>query len=48
MMDEEFCEDCGCEPCDCDIEVDGYECENCGYTPTHRELQRGKCPECRE
>lgn len=24
----------------------GYECPKCGYVPTQRELDRGKCPEC--
>jgi hypothetical protein len=24
----------------------GYECGDCGYTPTERELQNGICPRC--
>lgn len=46
---DEFCDKCGVfEPCRCDFENDlGYECQKCGYVPTHRELQAGGCPECR-
>lgn len=42
----EECEYCGCIHCECNSRVDGYECKECGYTPTHRELQRGSCPQC--
>lgn len=46
---DEFCEDCGDDPCVCDEENDcGYECQECGYVPTHRELQAGRCPECHD
>ena len=44
---EEFCDKCGSDPCICNREnPDGYECKNCGYIPTTRELQRGLCPKC--
>lgn len=42
------CLTCGCDPCHCHQKSDGYECSECGYTPTWGELQRGWCPQCRE
>lgn len=47
-MDYELCEYCGHITCQCDKPQDGYECPECGYTPTLRELNRGSCPQCRE
>lgn len=26
--------------------MSGYECRDCGYEPTEKELQRGTCPQC--
>lgn len=46
---DEFCNRCGYAECRCDRENDlGYECPHCGYIPTHRELQNGTCPQCRD
>lgn len=42
----DYCEDRGFHECLCDEKSDGYECAECGYEPTIRELQRGGCPAC--
>lgn len=26
--------------------MEGYECRECGYTPTQFELNKGTCPNC--
>jgi DNA-directed RNA polymerase subunit RPC12/RpoP len=31
---------------DLDRVAAGYECKECGYQPTYRELRRGACPDC--
>lgn len=46
MSDREHCEECGSAPCACEQPVDGYECQECGFVPTRRELNRGTCPAC--
>ncbi len=32
--------------CICDETADGYECGECGYIPSRRELMNGTCPKC--
>ena len=44
----DYCENCGCVRCECDHRAEGYECQDCGATPTYRELQVGRCRECAE
>lgn len=29
-----------------DQRAEGYECQDCGYTPTFYELDQGFCPRC--
>ena len=48
-MDDNYqCRTCDGEQGNCECPAEGYECGECGYEPTWKELQRGTCRGCYE